>query len=416
MRFLKEYVGIRQTLAGQMDVEATHPEIELLRCCARTMLDEETTEQVQKLLRQPIDWSYLVRLAVHHRIIPLIYRSLGQNSSGAVPAGVLLKLKNYSQTNIKRNLFLTKELIKLIDLLESHRILSIPYKGPALAILAYGNIGIRQFGDLDILVRPRDYFKARNLLLASGYRLETDWGWECSLVNDTLGVYIDLHRAITPEIFPVRLDFERLLERIEPVSIASTKFNTLCAEDMLVVLCIQLAKDAWGESPLRLSKVCDIAELLRACASINWDRVFNEAKRLGGQRMLLLGLSVAHDLLGAPVPKSLNGFQSEPHLSTLAAHTGQRLFHEAGGSRPMHCSMASFHFKLRERWLDKLYPYYHDFKLHMIPTEEDRALVSLPKSLSFLYHVIRPIRLVKKHGLNLLKMVKTKYLSRHDQR
>ena len=44
-----------------------------------------------------------------------------------------------------------------------------PYKGPALAVQLYGNVALRQFSDLDILVHPRDVLLARDLLLAEGY-------------------------------------------------------------------------------------------------------------------------------------------------------------------------------------------------------------------------------------------------------
>ena len=386
------------------------PEDELLICCARTIIDEGTRNRMHTLLRQDIDWSYLLQLAVHHRVTPLLYRSLEQNCLSAPPEGTLLKLECYFRANTGRNLFLSGELIKLVDMLELHRISSIPYKGPALSALAYGNIGLREFGDLDILVPSCDYFKTRNFLLARGYRLTTDFGWECGLVHETRGVCIDLHRGITPDNYPVRIDFERLHERTKPVSIAGQKIDTLCPEDMLVFLCIQLAKDAWSEiPPFRLSKVCDIAELLRTHPGIAWGQVFEDAERLGVQRMLLLSLSVAHALLAAPVPEPMNRLQDAVDLDMLNTHVYQRLFHGPDGSCPMHLSMARFHFKVRERWQDKLYPYYHFLKVRIIPSDKDRALVSLPESLGFLYYIIRPMRLAKIHAPTLLKKLKAKY-------
>jgi len=53
------------------------------------------------------------------------------------------------------NFFLTKELLELLTLFEAHCIPASPYKGPALAIMAYGNLALRQFSDLNILVHKR---------------------------------------------------------------------------------------------------------------------------------------------------------------------------------------------------------------------------------------------------------------------
>ena len=53
------------------------------------------------------------------------------------------------------NLYLTQEMLKLLSAFRKKGIPAIPYKGPVLAQAVYGNVGLRQFGDLDITV-PED--------------------------------------------------------------------------------------------------------------------------------------------------------------------------------------------------------------------------------------------------------------------
>lgn len=393
------------------------PEEELLLFCVRTVIDGGIADRVQTLLRQDLDWHYLVQTALHHRVIPLLYRSLIQLCPGSTPKGTLRELQHRYRANTRRNLYVAAELIKLIDWLETHGITAIPYKGPVIAIVAYGNLSLRQFGDLDILVHQRDYLRTRNLLLAHTYRLAADWGWECSLIHDTHRICIDLHRGITSEKFPVRLPFERFHKRLEQVSIAGGKINTFCAEDMLIILCIQLAKDGWGERPfITLSKVCDIADLLRARPNLNWEQVIKEARRLGCQRILFLGLSVAHELLGAPVPELFASSHAHPRLNVLSTHIYHRLCHKADCSQPGHLSSAHFHFQVRERWRDKIYPQYYSFKQRMIPNGKDRAWLAVPESLSFLYYIIRPIRLAKDYGLHVYQVFKTKLFTLNNRR
>ena len=164
----------------------------------------------------------------------------------------MAELAHQSAAIAARSLQLTAELIKLSDWLDSQQIRAIPYKGPALAVVAYGSVGLRQFGDLDILVQPSDYLKTRNLFLARGYQLTSDWGWECGLSDDTRALGVDLHKGLGPAQFPVELNFERLWERRQPVSIAGGRISTFCAEDMLIVLCIQLVKDGWEKAPTQV--------------------------------------------------------------------------------------------------------------------------------------------------------------------
>ena len=65
---------------------------------------------------------------------------------------------------------MTRELTRISALLENNGVCVIPWKGPILAAAAYGDVALRQFGDLDILVREQDAMRAKDLLLASGYR------------------------------------------------------------------------------------------------------------------------------------------------------------------------------------------------------------------------------------------------------
>jgi len=385
----------------------TDVEHELLLGLARTCQNERTVNRLRTLLDQTVDWPHLLQLAVQHRVIPLLYQSLQRAFPGLAPADVMQALQQQYMNIAQRNLLLTGALKKLIDFLDQQGICAIPYKGPTAALLVYRNLCLRQFGDIDMLVDPGDYGPIRELLLASGYRLHDDFGWECSLVDDSRGICVDLHRKLTPEIFPVRLDFASLVKRLEPLTIAGRDINVLGAEDMLLVLCVQLAKDGWGESALRLSKICDIAELLRTQPRMDWERVFNEAERLGCRRMIALGLIVSAQLLGAPAPKAVMSRASADRQShILARYIYHDLFQDADDRANALLSGEDFHFILRERWRDKLYPHYHAFRLRLPPNEQDRAVLALPDSLDALYYLIRPFRVARDYARLLFKNIR----------
>ena len=138
---------------------------ELLLACAR--LDADRAARVAAIAAaREVDWDALVRLARPHGMLPLVADALGE--AGVAPPAVRAALERALRDNLRRNVFLTAELFKLLALLEARGVPAVPYKGPALAALLYGNVGLRQFGDLDVLVRARDLGRAKELLLASG--------------------------------------------------------------------------------------------------------------------------------------------------------------------------------------------------------------------------------------------------------
>lgn len=389
---------------GPLGVGVEH---ELLLGLARTCQDEWTVNRLRTLLDQTVDWPHLLQLAAYHRVIPLLYQSLQRAFPGLAPADVMQALQQQYMNIAHRNLSLTGALKKLIDFLDQQGVCAIPYKGPTLALLVYRNLSLRQFGDIDILVDPGDYEPTRELLLAKGYRLHNDWGWECSLVDDSRGICVDLHKRLTPEIFPVRLDFASLLKRLEPLTIAGRDINVLCAEDMLLVLCVQLAKDGWGVKAVRLSKICDIAELLRTHPRMNWERVFNEAERLGCRRMIALGLTVSHQLLGAAAPETvISRARTDRQSDILARYIYHDLFQGADDQADALSLREGFHFRLRERWRDKLYPHYQAVRLRLPPNERDMAVLALPDSLNSLYYLIRPLRVVRAYARLLFKKMR----------
>lgn len=128
------------------------PEDYLLVSCARIHRDPENEERIRTLLRSQIDWEYLLRAADSHGLKPLLYWHLEATSPESVPEVTLEHLEAEFRRNMKRNLFLSMELLKLLERLEGQGIQAIPFKGPVLAVSVYGNLALRPFSDLDILV------------------------------------------------------------------------------------------------------------------------------------------------------------------------------------------------------------------------------------------------------------------------
>ncbi|NEP36971.1 nucleotidyltransferase family protein [Moorena sp. SIO3B2] len=392
----------------------TKPELQLLLYCVRTSIDETTAESIKRLLlEQDIDWTYLLKTARRQKVLPLLYNSLKNTCPDLVPQNILKQLRNYFQHLVVHNTFLTQKLLKLLTVLEKHGISAIPFKGPTLAVSVYGNLGLRQFGDLDILVDHQDIPRVKELLLSQGYELQKDLGWEYHFVDKKSRVCIDLHEGIVPDLFCLPLDFEYLRSHLQPLSVAGKTISTISPEQMLLILCVQLGKDCCHWS-VRLAQLCDVAELLRTHSQLDWRRVLAEAEKLGCERMLLLDLCLVRDLLGVTLPQIiLNKLQSQPVSQSLAIEVRSQLFRdfevgpklsEAKGFWAFFLSYNHrFYFTMRERLHDRVMYCLHWLKnslfVTVMPNEADWALLSLPRVLAFLYYPIHIIRLLIKHGI-----------------
>lgn len=374
-------------------------EIQLLLYCARTQVDVSTVNHIKTLLEQDINWHQLIQLAQKHRVTPLLYQTLSSISSDRVPENILSYLKYHFQATARHNLFRTHELIRLTRLLEAQKLLVIPFKGPTLAAMAYGNLGLRIFGDLDLLVHQRDLTKIKELLLAQGYQLGIELDWECQFIHSTTNIEIDLHWTITPKRFRFELNIEQLSARLQPFTLAGVSLLQPESEDLLLILCIGWCKDYYGGSS-RLAQLCDVAELLHKYPQINWMQVLQRAHQLGVERMLLFTLALTQNLLRVDLPEVvLNRLQNDPNVTKLVTETGSWLGCQAEPEEPFWSSLSSVNhrlfFAMRERPIDRaIYLFY----CIIAPTEQEIAMIALPKAFSFLYYPMRLIRLAHKYG------------------
>lgn len=151
------------------------PEKQLLICCARVAVQADVAVKIRDLACGPLDWDYLFSEAADNALVPLLHLQLTAVAADKFPTVQMDRLKAAALQNSARCLFLTAELIKVMDSLRSCGITAIPYKGPVLAAQAYGDISLRQFEDLDIIVPQSDLPAANELLLGLGYRAKFPW-------------------------------------------------------------------------------------------------------------------------------------------------------------------------------------------------------------------------------------------------
>ncbi|MGI9104950.1 MAG: nucleotidyltransferase domain-containing protein [Pyrinomonadaceae bacterium] len=373
------------------------PEVELLLCCAPTHMNDDKLARFEQLLCGALDWDFLQRFAGKHNLIPLLYHHLNARAPDKVPPIVDAKLRQQFRQISAWNAYLSGELRRLLTLFAAHNIDAIPYKGPALAAHAYGNISLRPFRDLDILVRRRDVLRAKDLLIDEGFAplpplnevqqammLRT----QCNLpfTRDENRMVVELHWQVAARLFSAPFDNESLWRRSGHASFAGMTIRTLAPEDLLLSLCVHGVKHLWE----KLSWIADIAQLLVVERDLNWRKLLEQARRTGTERMLLLSLYVTHELLDAPLPEQVREtLRSDPEIASLAGQIYSQLFEETSYANGM-SGYFLFQLKVRRRLRDKL----NYCRYVVSPTEADLTLLSLPAPLSFVYYFLRPLRML----------------------
>ena len=379
---------------------ALKAEHELLLTCSRTHVDEQRRQRIKEILASPINWEELFIFGRRHGLLPLFYVQLSRIAAAEVPPIELARLKQHYQENAARNLLLTKELLRLIDSFAAAGIDAIPYKGPALADTAYGNLTYRRFLDLDVMVRKQHVVPACEVLLKAGYSTAVNWSdaqqelllrtqHNLQFTREEQRLIVELHWEITSELFARSLQAESLWERLEETRLQDVTVKALALEDLLLSLCVHGSKHLWE----RLSWICDIAELLTNQKEINWDVVLKRTASEEMSRMLGLGLLLANRLFDAPIPDAIHQkLKADSGLNGLVDDTCKRIVQRGDRELISVNENVRFNFQMREGWRSRL----RYFRMIFRPTDADVAAVSLPGRLSFGYYLVRPFRFLRR--------------------
>ncbi len=369
-------------------------ELQALILSARTSLTDPELELLVSVLSNPFNWEQFCQLATYHRVQPLVVATLQRVDLGLVPLSYQDALRQTAQRNAHRSLILTGALVSLIQAFEAESLPVLAYKGPVLATMIYGNLSLRRFNDLDLWIEERDHDQAEEILRQHGFEIYKQLSWETEWVNPKSLVYVDLHLRLTPNFFPLDLEFNSVYSRSQQISLAGTSIQTLCPEDNLILLCVNLARDNWEKSA-KLLQLCDIAELLRSCLNLDEPLVLQQATRSGCRRMVLVGVALAQKLLNAPVGEILQqAIASDRQIESLTLQISQRLL-SPDPNLPKVGSRIGFYWQIRERLREKI--------LYLVtPNEDDRNHLDLKTKSTWIYYAVRPLRLVMK-GLQRLR-------------
>lgn len=380
---------------------AANPEFELLRaCCAfgpQEAADGRIDERIAGAIQYGVRWELLLRMAEHHSVLPLVVRWLAPFCA-EIPKEAWAAFTRAQQIHSRRSLWLTSELARIAGTFKQRGIGFLTYKGPGLAELLYGDVTMRQFGDLDFLVYRDDVARAMAAARELGYHSQLaltesqekafiSVGYERVFDSQFGRNLLEIKWRVLPPFYSIDFDVEQIFLRSDFLNIEGLSVPTLGTEDLLLLLCVHAAKHGWE----KLSWLCDIGVL--AARALDWEMVERQARRMGVQRILTVNFVLANRFLEVPMPATIADYvRKDRRVISLANETAAKI----EGCR--NCDVASIAYfrefvALRERRMDRGRFWW---RLITTPGVGEWNSVGLRNPRSLLYRAVRVWRLAKK--------------------
>jgi hypothetical protein len=310
---------------------------------------------------------------------------------------------------VKYNMLLTSELINIMKLLEENDIKAIAFKGPTLAQLAYGDITLRQYVDLDILIEKENLEKSYELFLTKSYLSEIDKKFtknnlfieknsDIQFVENKKNILFELHWKLFRNKFSNTQNNINIYEEIQSMNLNSYNINIFKNELLLVYLCMHGSKHKWE----RIEWIADIDKLLRKAEDINWKLVVEISKKYNCNKMLNLGLLLSHKLYDTPIHiNSIKNLEKKYYKETIKYILSEMSNITISKSEfNKNYTSFKFHYNLNENLYDK---FYFLKKTFFDLSNSDINFLYLSEKFFLVHYFIKPFRLSIKY---LKKMIK----------
>ena len=386
------------------DAIVNSPEAQILLCCSRATVDAEAAAGIRALVEDGPDWERLIALALRHGVTPLLHRALVTACPDAVPAELLDALGAQVEGNSDRVRRLAKELSAIVADCRHGDVQVIPFKGPTLALQAYGDMTLRSAGDLDLMLREDDLPVLHQVLGARGFRrsdgpaeplpphLDAAYRrYQCEqiFVRPQDMMVVEPQWAIGARTLAYSLDYDAMRAEARPIAFEGGEVPAFAAGDLLLLLCVHGTKHYWAQ----LRWIADIAAMLAHGPELDLEACLEGAGRQGCGRTVLLGLALAERLLAADLPRGISDrIRADRACARLVGDTIQVLFDDSSVP-PGPFTVTRYRLRSRERLLDQALCV---LRCILTPRVMHYSLVRLPPRLAFLYC---PIKLVHDYVL-----------------
>jgi len=345
--------------------------------------------EMDDLVNDGFDWHAMFELGGYHVVRPLVYQYFFRNGFDGVPQQAHQELSTFIRHNLVSTTLLASNLPKVLSILQKHGVPALPYKGPVLASILYGDTALREFSDLDILIHQADTEPACQALTDAGFtavpslnpRIRQAFflhSTACEFTSPSSVFRVELHWKSSGQAvhsFPE----EWFWQNKQNVMLGDLDVETVPLITHLLLLCIHGCKHGWS----RMGYLCDIATLVRKYPELYWRTFWERARSCGAERMCALAFHLVEQIFCVPMDDSMD-IQIHVHGLEDLVQESMQLMKNENEPGVLYALRLQDSFQSKIRFL---------VRMGFTPGIKEYSMFDLPPKLHFLYSGIRAARM-----------------------
>ena len=254
------------------------------------------------------NWTEYLRLVDRHRTPALSWAVLKRAQRVHIPDQVKRELEKRSDACRLQAMLHLQLLAGVLKGFNHSGIPVMPLKGPLLSLALYGDAGLRQSRDLDILVPQKEIHESQECLEKMGWRLGAEYfslsprQWEAFIrqehhigyVHPQQGCQLELHWR-NPWYSPQEM--EKHWARSRTSELSGSSYLAMSHTDLAIYLCNHGGEHRW----FRAKWLGDLARMY-CNGQVDWPEVLAHARTVGQERSVLLCLRLLNESYDVAFP------------------------------------------------------------------------------------------------------------------
>jgi hypothetical protein len=374
------------------------PELLLAAACTMWPPSDRRNEAIHAAASGHPDWTRFLRVIQRHGVVGLVNDGLARVQP-EMPSSIAHTIRAEARISARKSLTMAAEAVRLQALFDDAGVVVLFLKGASLGVLAYGNLGLRDGKDIDLLVSKAELLAATAVVKRAGYRRfdpppdigDGQMRWlmsfrkDLGFVHENTGLHIELHWQLFLNPHAMEQASAMAASRVIPMT-ATTGLRTLGEEDLFAYLCVHGALHWWYQ----LKWLADIGALLAAAPEGGAERFYRGAEARGAGRAAAQAMLLCQRLLDTPLPiRLMKKLGESPKVRWLQETALAAMTAGSGEREPRETRFGTTRGSLSALLLGETWRYRLAEMRNLLINETDVLAVPLPERLAFLYPILR---------------------------
>jgi len=292
------------------------PEDQFILSCVKLKPKQADINRLNDLIPLIQDWDMLVQIAVERGIGPLMYKKLSLiEKQNLIPEQQRNILEQTYFMTLRRGMLLHDAYRKIVEKFVENGISVIALKGIFLSDWLYGDIGLRQCSDIDLLIKPEEGLKGVSILREMGYASKESKNISDFVDSQTDKVHfppmllnlvsVELHTKLHRDSESYHIHPEACWENAVKVSVNGVDSYGLHIHDLLIHLCVHLDKH-FREGKMQFTCFNDIANLLdKLNVTLDWNGLIDRCRQFNCEQAIMKYILLVHTYFYVDIPNEL---------------------------------------------------------------------------------------------------------------